>query len=114
LLFCLSHLVFWLLPDGLNRIARKPNGLNRIARKPDGLNRIARKADGMNILGLVVFSIFFGCTLSKMGKTGKPLADFFECMHLATMKLVTLVHLPGNDQTHNLPHLGRIAGGLQF
>lgn len=50
-----------------------------------------QKADGMNILGLVVFSIFFGCTLSKMGKSGKPLADFFECMHLATMRLVTLV-----------------------
>lgn len=54
-------------------------------------NPKVKKADGMNILGLVVFSIFFGCTLSKMGKTGKPLADFFECMHLATMKLVTLV-----------------------
>ncbi|XP_063402159.1 excitatory amino acid transporter 3-like isoform X1 [Mytilus trossulus] len=54
-------------------------------------NPKVNKADGMNILGLVVFSIFFGCTLSKMGKTGKPLADFFECMHLATMKLVTLV-----------------------
>lgn len=54
-------------------------------------NPKVQKADGMNILGLVVFSIFFGCTLSKMGKTGKPLADFFECMHLATMKLVTLV-----------------------
>ena len=50
-----------------------------------------KKSDGMNILGLVVFSIFFGCTLSKMGKAGKPLADFFECMHQATMKLVTLV-----------------------
>jgi Na+/H+-dicarboxylate symporter len=50
-------------------------------------NPKVKKADGMNILGLVVFSIFFGCTLSKMGKTGKPLADFFECMHLATMKL---------------------------
>jgi Na+/H+-dicarboxylate symporter len=47
--------------------------------------------DGMNILGLVVFSIFFGCTLSRMGPSGKPLADFFECMHIATMKIVTLI-----------------------
>jgi Na+/H+-dicarboxylate symporter len=45
----------------------------------------------MNILGLVVFSIFFGCTLSRMGPSGKPLADFFECMHIATMKIVTLI-----------------------
>ena len=49
------------------------------------------KADGMNILGLVVFSIFFGCTLSKMGPSGKPLSDFFECMHIAIMKMVTLI-----------------------
>jgi len=49
------------------------------------------KTDGMNILGLVVFSIFFGCTLSRMGPSGKPLADFFECMHIATMKIVTLI-----------------------
>ena len=49
------------------------------------------KADGMNILGLVVFSIFFGCTLSRMGPSGKPLADLFECMHIATMKIVTLI-----------------------
>lgn len=46
---------------------------------------------GMNILGLVVVSIFFGCTLSQMGKSGKPLADFFQCLLTATMKLVTLV-----------------------
>ena len=50
-----------------------------------------KKAEGMNILGLVVFSIFFGCTLSRMGPQGKPLSDFFECLHLATMKLVTLI-----------------------
>lgn len=49
------------------------------------------KAEGMNILGIVVFSIFFGCTLSSMGDAAKPLADFFECMHVATMKLVTLI-----------------------
>ena len=49
------------------------------------------KTDGMNILGLVVFSIFFGCTLSRMGPSGKPLSDFFECMHIATMKIVTLI-----------------------
>ncbi|OWF46041.1 Excitatory amino acid transporter 3 [Mizuhopecten yessoensis] len=48
-------------------------------------------AEGMNTLGLVVFSIFFGCILQQMKGKGKPLVDFFECLHLASMKLVTLV-----------------------
>lgn len=49
------------------------------------------KTDGMNVLGIVVFSIFFGAVISKMGEAGKPLADFFEAMHQATMKLTMLV-----------------------
>lgn len=49
------------------------------------------KASGMNILGIVVFSLFLGGVLSKMGKDGAPLVKFFECLHVATMKLVTLV-----------------------
>ncbi|KAJ8306020.1 hypothetical protein KUTeg_016565 [Tegillarca granosa] len=48
-------------------------------------------ADGMNILGLVVFSLFFGAIISRMEGQGKPLADFFECLHVATMRLVTLI-----------------------
>lgn len=49
------------------------------------------KASGMNILGIVVFSLFLGGVLSKMGADGAPLVKFFECLHVATMKLVTLV-----------------------
>lgn len=49
------------------------------------------KDDGMNILGIVVFSIFLGAVLSTMGDAGKPLLDFFECLHVATMKLTMLV-----------------------
>ena len=49
------------------------------------------KAEGMNILGIVVFSIFFGIMCSKMGPAGKPLLDFFEALHVATMKLTMLV-----------------------
>ncbi|XP_060578971.1 excitatory amino acid transporter 1-like [Ruditapes philippinarum] len=45
----------------------------------------------MNILGIVVFSIFFGVMCSKMGPAGKPLLDFFEALHVATMKLTMLV-----------------------
>ena len=46
---------------------------------------------GMNILGIVVFSIFFGAVISTMGPDGKPLADFFESLHQATMKITMLV-----------------------
>lgn len=47
--------------------------------------------NGMNVLGIVVFSIFLGAVLSSMGPHGKPLTDFFECLHQATMKLTMLV-----------------------
>ena len=50
-----------------------------------------KNVDGMNILGLVVFSIFFGAVISTMGPEGKPLADFFESLHQATMKITMLV-----------------------
>ena len=53
--------------------------------------REVKKTSGMNVLGIVVFSIFFGAVISKMGPAGKPLADFFEAMHQATMKLTMLV-----------------------
>ena len=46
---------------------------------------------GMNVLGIVVFSVVFGATISKMGPAGKPLADFFESMHVAIMKITMLV-----------------------
>lgn len=46
--------------------------------------------DGMNVLGIVVFSIFLGAVLSNMGEAGKPLLQFFESLHGATMKLTML------------------------
>ncbi|KAJ8315652.1 hypothetical protein KUTeg_007802 [Tegillarca granosa] len=44
----------------------------------------------MNVLGLVVFSIFFGIIIGRMGHKGKPLADFFESLSEATMQLIRL------------------------
>lgn len=41
--------------------------------------------DGMNTLGLVIFSIILGITLSKMGEVGKPLLDFFSSLSEAMM-----------------------------
>lgn len=49
------------------------------------------KADGMNILGIVVFSVFLGAVIASMAEAGKPLLDFFEALHVATMKLTMLV-----------------------
>ncbi|KAL4236067.1 Excitatory amino acid transporter 3 [Mactra antiquata] len=50
-----------------------------------------KKSDGTNVLGIVVFSCFFGAVLAKMGPAGKPLIDFFECLHVAIMKITQLV-----------------------
>ncbi|KAL5020528.1 hypothetical protein ScPMuIL_003420 [Solemya velum] len=46
---------------------------------------------GTNILGIIVFSIFLGIIIAKMGEKGKPLVDFFESFSLAIIKLVTLI-----------------------
>ncbi len=48
-------------------------------------------APGMNILGLVMFSVAFGLVISIMKEDGKPLADFFQALEGATMKLVIVV-----------------------
>ncbi|XP_064645065.1 excitatory amino acid transporter 3-like isoform X2 [Lineus longissimus] len=47
--------------------------------------------DGMNVLGLVVFSIALGLVISKMGKQGEILTQFFEALGEATMRLVAVV-----------------------
>ncbi|XP_033738552.1 excitatory amino acid transporter 1-like [Pecten maximus] len=46
---------------------------------------------GMNVLGLVVFSIFFGIIIGRLGKKGQPLVALFESLCEATMVLVKLV-----------------------
>lgn len=46
---------------------------------------------GMNVLGLVVFSLFFGGVLARIGEKGRPLIDVFDCLHHVTMRLITLV-----------------------
>nr|XP_034310573.1 excitatory amino acid transporter 3 isoform X4 [Crassostrea gigas] len=46
---------------------------------------------GMNVLGLVVFSLFFGGVLARIGEKGRPLIDVFDCLHHVTMQLITLV-----------------------
>ncbi|XP_064617190.1 excitatory amino acid transporter 3-like [Liolophura sinensis] len=47
--------------------------------------------DGINIMGLVVFSIFFGIIIGRMGEKGRPLVELFDSLNIATMKLISLV-----------------------
>ncbi|XP_055355137.1 excitatory amino acid transporter-like [Paramacrobiotus metropolitanus] len=47
--------------------------------------------DGTNILGVVVFTIVFGITISKAGPKAKPLADLFEAINEVTMRIVGLI-----------------------
>ena len=44
-----------------------------------------------NVLGLLVFSLFFGGALTTLGDKGKPAIDFFHAANEAVMKLVHLV-----------------------
>lgn len=60
------------------------------------------KQDGLNVLGMVVFSIFLGVILGRMGPRGKPLIDLFDCMCEATMQLVRLVIWYGVSEDFDL------------
>lgn len=47
--------------------------------------------EGTNILGVVVFSIIFGLTISRMGAKGKALGDFFFSLNEVMMSIVGLI-----------------------
>ena len=49
------------------------------------------KTTGINVLGLVVFSIFFGVIISNMRTAGRPLMEFFEALHQATLRMTMLI-----------------------
>ncbi len=42
----------------------------------------------MNVLGVIVFSILFGAAITTIGEKGRPLAEFFDGVNLAILKLV--------------------------
>lgn len=50
-----------------------------------------QKRDGMNVLGIVVFSIFFGIIVGRMGEKGRVMIQLFDALCEATMTLVKLV-----------------------
>lgn len=45
-------------------------------------------SDGMNIIGLVIFSIFLGIAIAKLGEPGQPLVKFFQ-LFSETMMIIT-------------------------
>uniref|UniRef100_A0A914PW16 Amino acid transporter n=2 Tax=Panagrolaimus davidi TaxID=227884 RepID=A0A914PW16_9BILA len=53
---------------------------------PNSLVLKINKSDGMNVLGLIVFCIAVGVSLSYLGDKGKPLADVFIALdHVITI-----------------------------
>ncbi|EPB80836.1 excitatory amino acid transporter 1 domain protein [Ancylostoma ceylanicum] len=48
-------------------------------------------SDGMNILGLVMFSVALGITISWIGEEGAALKAFFKSLEAVSMKLISLV-----------------------
>lgn len=52
---------------------------------------VSGSSDGVNALGLVVFSMLFGCVIGNMKQQGQPLKDFFNCLNDAIMRLVAII-----------------------
>ena len=53
----------------------------------DGIEKVG----GTNMLGLVMFSIFFGYILGQLGETGQPMVVFFRILLEVTMRMVSIV-----------------------
>lgn len=49
-----------------------------------------KKDEKSNILGLIIFAIFLGITLTKMGEKAAPMVRFFESLNEAIMNIVNL------------------------
>lgn len=68
-------------------------GVTGISMKEDHVTEdpSVMKTTGINVLGLVVFSIFFGVIISNMRTAGRPLMEFFEALHQATLRMTMLI-----------------------
>ena len=49
------------------------------------------KGEKTNILGLVVFSCFFGAIIGRMGKQGEPIKNFVVALMEATMRMIGII-----------------------
>jgi len=104
-MFAASCGVFWVLfiqpglsSSDLALSGKVPNapqitpleGVLNIIRSMFPPNLVAAAAD-MNILGLITFSVALGIVLVMMGEKGRPVAEFFESLNEAIMRIVGLV-----------------------
>lgn len=50
----------------------------------------SHSVDGVNLLGIILICIAFGLILGGMENEAKPLLDFFDCLHKATIRLINI------------------------
>lgn len=60
---------------------------------PDIMKRIPKTEmkDGINVLGLIVFCIAFGITISGMGERARMMVEFFAVLDECIMRIVRIV-----------------------
>lgn len=56
----------------------------------DGWVPTSISVENVNILGVLVLCIAFGLILGSMENEAKPMLDFLDCLHKATIRLVNI------------------------
>lgn len=56
----------------------------------DELMPTASSVESLNILGIIVICVAFGLILGSMENEAKPMLDFFDCLHKATIRLINI------------------------
>lgn len=51
----------------------------------------SHSVDAVNILGVIAICVAFGFILGSMENEAKPMLDFFDCLHKATIRLINIV-----------------------
>uniref|UniRef100_H2YKT1 Amino acid transporter n=1 Tax=Ciona savignyi TaxID=51511 RepID=H2YKT1_CIOSA len=55
------------------------------------MTRKLQQSPSPNVLGIIIFSIFFGIMLSKIREEGKVVSDFFSALNTIFMKMITVI-----------------------
>uniref|UniRef100_A0A915K3V8 Amino acid transporter n=1 Tax=Romanomermis culicivorax TaxID=13658 RepID=A0A915K3V8_ROMCU len=85
-------LKYTLMENGTSSVITYDNYVNLTT---EAQNRVLieserRETAGMNVLGIIVFALFFGGTLGRVGEPGKPLRKFFNAFEMVIMQLVSM------------------------